>query len=305
MYVKNTDDWTKIPANLKQVFQIKFSNNVPKGEIIKMKNEGIITDRDLEIVKFLFKFKFATLNQIRTYLNNSISEIGLRTRLEKLIQYRVLNKFMLSDDSEEATHILSDSLLIFCLDIGGKYLLTNYSSLDTAEWSYIVNMKSSENISEDLNTLNFYLRIINTCPNKLVFFNTNPELRNGRKVIIPSFEFCLNIENSKKYFVGKIVKNCDLANEFRQTAIKLENILNTNAWKKYYSSDSPPNLFIVAEDDLGARDCGRILYESTMIKKIAITTNKRLENTLYEKGTFLSYSQMTDKLKPVKASMFK
>lgn len=64
MFLKNANQ--AIPAGYKQTFQNKFTSSISKNEVIKMKNEGKLTDRDLEIAKFLFKFRFATVEQIYT-----------------------------------------------------------------------------------------------------------------------------------------------------------------------------------------------------------------------------------------------
>lgn len=48
----------------KQVFMNKFTTTVSKNEVIKMFNEGKLTDKDLLICEFLFNNKFATLKKI-------------------------------------------------------------------------------------------------------------------------------------------------------------------------------------------------------------------------------------------------
>lgn len=310
MYLKNTNNFKIIPEGLKQIFQNKFTNNIAKNELIRMRNEGIITDRDLKIAKFLFKFKFATLNQIQRYLKSNVSEIGLKTRLEKLIQYRIINKFILSDD--EDTHVQADGLVIYCLDIGGKYILTNYSTEDTCDWSVANNMKTSENISKDLITLEFYLKVLENCPNKLVFFNANPELRNGRMTVIPSFEMCLNIDGEKRYFIGEIARAYDVPENYRQKAIKLEKIIITNAWRKYYiGTEKPPILFVFGDNDLSALDLGEITNSVTRIDTFRLSTFDRFANlehledkTLSAKGTFLKYLPESKNLKMVNLKQF-
>lgn len=68
MYLDNTNGFKAIPQGYKQVFQNKFTNSISKNEIIKMKDSGILTDRDLEIALFLLEMRFATLEQIYDYL---------------------------------------------------------------------------------------------------------------------------------------------------------------------------------------------------------------------------------------------
>lgn len=304
MYIKNMEEWQVIQADLKQTFQNKFTNNVAKIEVIKMKNEGTITDRDLEITKFLFKFRFATLNQIQKFLGKETSINSLKSRLEKLVQYRILNKFMLGE--EEESHLYPDAFMVYCLDLGGKYLLTNYSNEDTSDWYVITNMKASEIISKDLLATEFYLRIKETCEDKLMYFNLNPELRVARKNVIPSFEMCLKINGQNRYFIGEVTREYDFPLNFRQKAEKIENLLITNAWKKYYyDSDSEPILFIFAENDTIAKESAKVLSETTSIQSFRISTDERIQKVLYETGAFLKYMPELQALKEIKATTFK
>lgn len=304
MYIRNIEDWQVIPADLKQTFQNKFTNNVAKNEVIKMKNEGVITDRDLEVAKFLFKFRFATLNQIHKFLGQDSSMNSLKSRLEKLVQYRVLNKFMLGE--EEEGHLCPDAFTIYCLDLGGKYLLTHYSNEDTSDWYVITNMKASEIISKDILATEFYLRLKETCPNKLIYFNLNPELRVARKNVVPSFEMCLKINDQNRYFIGEVVRQYDFPLNFRQKAEKIENLLITNAWKKYYyDSDLEPILFIFAENDMVAKESGKVISETTSIQNFRISTDERIQKVLFETGAFLKYMPELQVLKEIKAVTFK
>lgn len=314
MYLNELNKISDIPDDLRQTFQNKFTNTVSKNEIIKMKNDGKLTERDLEIAKFLFKFRFATASQIQQYLQilnedseESASIYAIRNRLEKLVQNRVLNKFMLGDFEEE--HIKQDSYPFYCLDLGGKYLVTHYSKEDTFDWYMITNMKSSEIIAKDLLSTQFYLQLMETCPEKIVFFNVNPELRVGNKNIVPSFEFCMKIgglEGQHRYFLGEIGRDADVPLLFRQKAEKLEQLIITNAWKKYYyDSDIAPVLFVVSETDVLAKECGKILDTCTDIKNYRFTTYERMKRPLYEKGAFLRYLPDVEALMETKASTFK
>ena len=71
MYLREQEGYITIPADLKQTFENKFSINVGKNEIIKMKNNNVITDRDVAITKFLFQFRFATVDQIYRFLGEN------------------------------------------------------------------------------------------------------------------------------------------------------------------------------------------------------------------------------------------
>lgn len=305
MYLKQREgEIVVIPADLKQTFENKFTLNIGKNEIIKMKNSNVITERDIKIAKFLFHFKFATADQINRYLNEETSNVNLKNRLDKLVKYRVLNKFMLSDFEED--RIAPDALEIYCLDLGGRYLLANYSNEDTSDWYSTVNMKSSEIISKNLLVTEFYIQLMRTCPNKVAHFKPEPELRVGKKNVIPSFEMSMKINGQTKYFIGEVVREYDFPIHFREKAAKLESLLTTNAWKKYYyDSNTEPILLIFADSDLTALDAGKLISETTEIRNFRLSTDERIHRKLYETGAFLRYVKEQEVLQEIKAVTFR
>jgi hypothetical protein len=293
-----------VPADLKQTFENKFTLNIGRNEIIKMKNNGIITDRDIKIIKFLFQFKFATAEQIYKLIGEESSKVNLKNRLDKLVKYRVLNKFMLSDFEEDKIEV--NAFEIYCLDLGGKYLLSNFSNEDTLDWYSTINMKSSEIVSKNLLITEFYIRVMQTCGSKISHFKPEPELRVGKKNVIPSFEMCMKSNGQTKYFIGEVVREYDVPVHLREKAQKLESLLNTNAWKKYYyDSESEPILFVFADSDLTALETGKLLTETTELKNFRLSTDERIGRELFETGAFLKYVEEKDVLQEIKAVTFK
>lgn len=304
MYIKDNKSWQVIPSGLSQIFQNKFTNTISENEIIKMKDEKTITDRDLIIAKFLFQFGFATLDQLFVFLDGQISINSLKSRLDKLVQYRVINKFMICSSDE--TRIYNDALVIYCLDLGGKYLLSHYTSEDTLDWVSINNMKSSELISKDLLATEFYLKVKQTCPNKLHSYNVNPTHRIFRKNVSPSFDMGFKINGESKYFIGEVVRKEDITDNFRKRIEKIETLLITNSWKQYYfDSEMPPVLLIFAESDEIANEVAKIITNTTSLKNFRLSTDQRIQMPLYETGAFLKYLPEVQALQGVKASTFR
>lgn len=304
MYIKNAEGYITIPADLKQTFENKFNLNIGKNEIIKMKNNNVITDRDITIAKFLFQFKFATVDQIYRMLGENKTKVNIKNRLDKLVKYRVLNKFMLSNFEDD--RVASDAFEIFCLDLGGRYLLSNYSNEDTTDWYSTINMKASEIISRNIFITEFYLRLMETCPDKLSYFNIEPDFRVGKKNVVPSFEMCLNIGGQNKYYIGEVVREYDFPIYLREKAMKLESLVCTNAWKKYYyDSKNPPILFAFADSDLTALETAKLISETSEIKSFRLSTDERIKLPLYETGAFLRYLPEQEVLQEIKAVTFK
>lgn len=303
MFLQEQEGYVIIPSDLKQTFENKFSVNVGQNEIIKMKNNGVITDRDLSIAKFLFQFKFATTDQIFRFLKENKTKVNLKNRLDKLVKYRVLNKFMLSTIEEDS--IAPGAFEVYCLDLGGRYLLSHYSNEDTSDWYTTVNMRSSENISKNLFVTEFYLRLLETCPDKLTYFKNEPDIRVGKKNVIPSFDMCLEVNGQRKYFVGEVVREDDVPVLFREKAMKLESLICTNAWKKYYyDSQTTPILFVFGDSDVTSLEAGKILSETTEIEGFRLSTDQRIQQVLYEAGAFLKYIKEKEVLQEIKAVTF-
>lgn len=304
MYLKDEGHPVVIPADLKQTFENKFNLNIGKNEIIKMKNNNVITDRDIQIAKFLFQFKFATADQIYKLLGEDKTKVNLKNRLDKLVKYRVLNKFMLSDFEEDVVAL--DAYQVYCLDLGGRYLLSHYSNEDTTDWYSTVNMKTSEIISKNLLATEIFLRVRETVKGKLLYFNIEPEFRVGKKNVIPSFEMAMNINGQNKYFIGECVREYDFPVTMRDKVFKLESLVTTNAWKKYYyDADQPPILFIFADSDMTALESGKLISETSEIKNFRLSTDERIQRVLYETGAFLRYLPAQDVLQEIKAVTFK
>lgn len=304
MYIPKQEGLAKIDADLKQTFANQFSLNIGKIEIIKMKQNKIVTERDVKIAKFLFQFRFATAEQIHSFLDEKSTLENLRGRLEKLVHYRILNKFMLGDIEYDG--IEPDAHEIYCLDLGGRYLLANFSNEDTTDWYSVVNMVGSEIVSKRLIVTQFYIQLQKTLGNRLVHFKPEPDFRSGKKTIIPSFDFSIRDGVLVRNYVGEVVREFDFPIDFREKSAKLEQLLSTNAWKKYYyDADEPPVLFVFAENDMNALEAAKMISHTTDITRVRLSTDERMMRELSEAGAFLRYNVENDVLQETRATVFK
>ena len=303
-YITNNFDGYSFGPDYKQIFQNKPVTTLMHEEIIRMRFNGLITDDDLKVIKFIFEVKCATPSIIADYLNTQETIENITARLDKLVRNRILNKFMLSLLPEDS--IPADALCIYCVDLGGKTLLSQYSHCDVANWNTTKNNWSSENIGHALVTANFYVRLLKTCPNKLEYFKSCPEYRINKMVVIPSFEFALKVNGERKYFIGEIVRDYDIPIGFRTKSEKLESILCTKAWMKYFhdANGVPPVLFIIGENDEIVLEAAKIISNVSGIGAFRLTTDERTKKLLNEGGAFLKYDEENKTLKPIKASAF-
>lgn len=299
------ESFSEIDDDMRQVFHHDFSKNVYKNEIIKMKQEGAITEEDLAVAKLLFSYRFATLEQIFEAISSDKNINAFYARLEKLLKYRIINKFMLTYAYEDK--IQNDALMIYCLDIGGHYLLTHFSNdEDLLDWFYIRNLVTSEIVAKSLMTLEVYNSFKRTCPDKLTYFKPSPEMRIGNKTMVPAFELAITQSGQTLYFLGEVVRKQEVSTIFRDKAEKWYQLLKKNTWKKYFGHDSeiPPILLTMAADDVTGLMASRILHETAELDKFRIMTEERVKKPLYEKGAFMKYMPEMRQLKEVKIRNF-
>lgn len=312
-YVKKQDEGiiSKIPNDYRQTFRYPFSvTSVSKNSVIKMKVDGTLTERDIKIVHFLFKHTFATALQLQKFFGGEYEYQSIKNRLDKLVQYRLINQFSLGEIETE--RIEQDALMFYCLDFGGKYLVSHFTNEDTTDWFSSVNIQGSDNVARDLMITDFYLQLMDSIPDKVEHFKKNPPMRAGGSNIVPAFEFSYRHGFEKKYIIGEVVRTGEAFIQFKDKIQKTEPLFTTQAWKKYYVDvERPPALFVVAEDDYTARDAGIVVTNGTEIERFRLTTIERIQQPFGEKGTFLRFiptdeSQMQKpSLRPVAISDFK
>ena len=303
MYVRQNIEFQAIPERLKQTFHHDFNSNVSKNVVLEMYHTGRITDRDLTIIKFLYIFKFATAEQISTLLGGEQSIGAVSARLDKLSNQRILNKFILSPVTEN--RIYPDALQVYCLDLGAKYLLTQYSRYDVEDWVSSENYKTSDLISKDLIAVNFYLSLRNQLGGRLEYFRSSNTLQLGRTSIAPSCEFSIKNGGERTYMIAEVLRNYDTPYLFREKATKLESLLSTNSWKKFFfDSHDAPFLLLICENDLLAGEAAELLSTSTNITRFRITTLERMQMPLHQEGAFLRYEAETNELYEVASKIF-
>ena len=279
--ITRVEELNDISSNYKQIFQNKFTNSIDKHKVVAAKDDGDITDRDIEIVKFLFSCRFATLEQICTYLrltgnlNDQTSENSIKIRLDKLVQlYKILNKFMLSTYEEE--RIDNDALQIYCLDLGGLFLLHNFTNEpleDIRNWRpKTANLHTPESVAKDIFVADIFLKLLDTFGSDLKNFEAYKKMSFEKTLITITFDFCIERDGVRKYFIGQLAREDEMLSRFAKEADNIEKIVSTNAWKKYYP-DSPqePVVLFFTSDDYTAQEIG-ISVSERQIKKYRITT---------------------------------
>lgn len=333
MYIKRTGT-TKlpvIPLNYKQVFKDKTSEtqSAHKTKIAEKIQKNIITNEDIEIIKFIFKFGSVSLEQIYRFVclsrkdNADISFSSIEKQLERLVNYKIIHKYIFSDNIDEI--IKDDAFVLYCLNAGGAYILKNFSeSEDIINWAMHKEIKDASKVLKGLTAAEFYLDIHETCPDKLEFFDVRPELRNGVTKVVPSFVFCLNKKgkgSDLSYFVcevfnenstGVLDREKDSLSQFTAKLRRLEDVFKSS-WNKCYgdnNSNVAPMLFVIGNP--GETDTKELLLElsrivlTTDIDKFRLTSLEFINHRdLSEAGAFMRYKTENDSLVKIRASNFK
>lgn len=296
-----------IPQGYKQTFKNRWTNNISKNQILTERYEDKITDRDIEMLKFIAKFRFVTAEQVYKMLmicdltdKEQTSENSILIRLDKLVKKRLVNRFMLDLNVQPELH--EDALAFFCLDYGGKLLLDNYITDESLiGWKPAeVNICSGDVVARDIQIVDIYLKVLEAVGSKLVAFNTKVPMCYEKQYISFPIEFTIEHNGELKYFLGDYMTSLEVMSKFRTKIDKFDRILSTNAWKKYYPEDSnQPMLLFFTEDNNSALDIARMTVE-TGIDRFRITTDELLKGDL--SIAFMSYKE--GNLKQVKASVF-
>lgn len=294
-----------------QNFLNEFTTTVSQATIVKMKNSGMLTLEDIEIAKYLAEFHFATLPQLLKYLRVKFPEFEkkeleiFKERLNLLVSNRVLNKFMLTDTKVRKT-VHDDAFQIYCLDLGGKYLLGNYSQCNLDSWNTALNMKSPALIFKALDIGEFYMNILETCPKKLVSFRTEPQLRVGMFFTKPDADMCMDIKGEERHFILQFVSGEDYPHKYKERAYQIETLIATKAWEKYYGKTKKPVLLFVVKDEEAALGVGNFvegLIESVEGSSLLLSTNARIRSKrLNESGGLLRCTN--GKLQAIRATAF-
>lgn len=303
MYLKK-NQWP-IPVRMVQMFQYAPSatTSVSERKLAELYAKAIITNDDIEIVKFLYKFAMATPAQIMKALHLDNEEL-LKQRMNKLIQYRVLNRFMFVDGVE--TSITAEAFVVYTIDAGGALLLRHFSmEEDCDNWRIDEILMSAVKVTKRLLVVDFYLRLSEECPTRLKFFEIEPVLTVNKVKIVPRFAFCLEVEGIKKYFIGDVAVEEELitpdGDKMRNKINRFETLLTTNGWMKYYEDESEPVLIMISDVDNASLRMANAI-SATEIKQCRYTTEARFKKPLGRMGAFMKYEE--GKLKEVKASIF-
>ena len=305
MYI--TKDMKKIPNNFKQRFRYEPTDtaSVSRKRLVELVQRGAITKTDIRIMEFFYKFTIATPELVSKALNLEPKEF--RERASRLIQNRILNRFILSDD-EFDEDIPKNVQNFYSCDMGTPILLSCfYSGEDYENWRITDHVVcDSSKVERYLMVIEFYLCLKESCDEKLLMFETMPRLSAGRIRVKPNAVFCVEHNDAKKFFVLDAVREDDLftmdGNRFTAKLDALDSLLSTDAWHAYYMSDDAPVLILIGDTEEGMKQIGEMAAQ-TRLEAVRLTSRTRIENGLGAPKVFAKYDAEKKRLVNVKVSI--
>ncbi|MBQ6817247.1 MAG: hypothetical protein IJO27_02325, partial [Bacilli bacterium] len=241
---------------------------------------------------------------------NENGMIDLRKNLVKLIRSRIINRFYLTE-GEAAVMTASDeypddALSIYCLSIGGAYLLDAFSQRDAYEWNTGNIIKSSEKIGKQILATEFMLKLIESISEKMIFFRCLPTYQIKTIAFKSTFHFCLKENGESIYFIGDVFRSDSNIVDVRERLLKLESLLCTKAYLKYYPDAKDAPILLVFADTEDFLQQIAIELKATKIEKVRFSTDKRIfEKEVSEGGAFLKYNEISNTFTEVRINMFR
>ena len=292
MYLPKDLEVEKLPAilrneNLYQNYFKRYPQSPMLSDtIIKMKNDGELSEVDVDLAEFFYRVRFATPDMFEDFITDygmdKVPQKTVRNVLEKLTWNRIVSCFTIS--TEENPTIPQDTkglFKVYTLDMGGLSLVRNYRSYDDV-WDFKLtnNFVSVERVSKELITTKFYLKLKGL---DIRDFSKRPLVYVGDKNINPDFKLIIKNKDSTPYFLGQVILKDFNEETTRELLLGYESVEKTKFWMKY-SKQQPITLFICEDEETLKRFSD--LTDRVFMERMRFTTFERLKAPLWEQGTF-------------------
>lgn len=300
MYIKNLNN---IPDGLQQcwMYEVSVNSAASAKKLIDLKQKLVISTLDVEILKLLSMFDVAPSEYIARSLGHEDTSV-VEKRLQRLIDYHIINAFMLTDGAE--LKLKDDAILFYTLDVGALIILGHYTDIDVSNYRPENAIMTSTKANKRLMAMDFYFKLKEALGSRLSTFTIDPVLTCGKTKYIPKAYFTIATENGKKGYFLEVARTSEF---YELDTVRLSgklarcsSILNTNAWKKYFDGDTAPTLLIYADTDESLKLCVNIIEANDMTDRTRFCTATSLRKSL--DNAFLKYQEGT--VKAVKSKSF-
>lgn len=319
MYVKSDVNYLDIPSGMfpNLVYSFASPGVVNTNAIAKDIANNYYKEKDFELLKNLYFFRFATLEQLEKILNID-DEAVFKARLNQLLSRRIINKFTLSYENNKDASGNPDALVVYCLDFSGVELLSHkYQKNNIINYNVGMNIQDSNLVGKKLFIVDFYIKLINSIGKEnIVSFDPSPEYpinkvyEGGRATVVrfrPNFSFSVNKDGVTKNYVSEIFTSEELGQTLIDEINYVEEFLpktksffgNEDSIKK----ETPTLLLFTNKDDDMLLVTQAVISNAPSIKTYRLSTIERVKNGLGENGAFFKFEEGS--LKPVTMGAFK
>lgn len=299
-----------IPYDFKQTFHHDSRLLQTPKEYVLVREFYVKDDEtqaiELEVLKYLRDFCFATETQLRTLLGaKGLNPDRLTEILDSCVKDKIVNYFALTSFVMES--IPDDAFRIYCLDHGARHILTHFSKQDFLSWISSDNIRSSELVAKYLMTGMFYLQVIAVKSESLREFKPLADFTIGKRDIRFSAAFQIMQGFTPKDFIVEVIRHDDLPTMWRQKVNeKIAPFVQQNYWNLYYRT--LPVFIFLTQNDEDAFMAADIFYMRTKQDIFRVLTDKNLIKGL-DVAPFYAYVPESEKnptpmLKRVKSRIF-
>lgn len=314
-YVLKGTDGFIIPDNYEQSFQFPPVVKADTIQVLKLVQNQNISDEEIKIMKFLTMVNFATQEQLVRFceINRICGEEGaFRAVMRHLMTVRLINRFMMSDEKlEKGDRIPKDAKSYFCATSGAAELLEHMSTaVSLIEWDISEVVKPAGMVARNVLITELYLRLEECCPGRLSkttgnFFRTVPKYSVGKSRIIMDADFRIaSPKNEDVSFVCSVFRTFDNDQEVSERIERIETLLCTQGWRKYFPFDDEEPVLILLCDNEETIEKMTNVMSHRKIARFFFTTIERMKMPLGQKGAFLKYDLETNEISEAKAGTF-
>lgn len=298
--VKDINKYT-IDESYKQSFlniknDIEYS--VAMDNIEKNFNEDVVK----EICKLLYRFKFATKDQIISVVNQNYY-IDDKFNFKELSNLNFIKEFILVKEFIDYDYDRNEDNTIYAIGPNGVNLIIDYIQKDVPRWEFKNISRGAQQVIKHIQVVDICINMIESFkPYNIVKYSVGPIQRRalGDKIDI-DFEWSVD-DKIRKNFLTLIIRKSDLKESFNRKIFKLEQFLSEKGKWRYDYTDiaKRPQIIFICEDEENMKLVARKLRGSSLNKDTLLIFTYDLllkENLLKNYNALKVYTKDRNNLK--------
>lgn len=290
-----------IDESYKQSF-INIKNDIEYSVAINSIEKNFNIDIVKEICKLLYRFKFATKDQIISIVNQQYY-IDEEFNFEELSNLNFIKEFILVKEFVDCDYDRNEDNTIYAIGPNGVNLIIDYIQKDIPRWEFKNISRGAQQVIKHIQVVDICINMIDSFKSyNIVKYSVGPIQRRalGNKIDI-DFEWSID-DKIRKNFLVLIIRNSDLKESFNQKVFKLEQFLSEKGkWRyDYIDIAKRPQIIFICEDEENMKLVARKLRGSSLNKDTLLIFTYDLllkENLLKNYNALKVYTEDKNNLK--------